>query len=260
MSILLNKKILIVGLLSNKSIAYGVAESMHREGAKLAFTYQNERFEERIKNITQHYHPSAIIKCDVTNDKEIKNIFCTLEKKWDGIDGIIHSVAYAPADQLEGDFISNVNREGFMIANNISTYSFIALAKYGRYMMRNRKNASMTTITYLGSQRSTVNYNIMGISKAALEATIRYTALSLGTDNIRVNGVSAGPIRTLAASGIKNFRQMLDHNKKYSILKRNVNIIEVGNTISFLSSDLSTGITGEIIFVDAGYHCVNPIQ
>ncbi len=256
MGFLTGKKILIVGLLSNKSIAYGVAEAMHREGAELAFTYQNERFRERIEKLTEHYKPVALVECDVASDEQIDNVFVELAKKWDGLDGIVHSVAYAPADQLEGDFISAVNREGFKIAHDISAYSFAALAKAGRTMMQGR-NGSLVTLTYLGAERAMPSYNTMGVAKAALEATVRYTALSLGAEGIRANAVSAGPIRTLAASGIKSFRKMLDYNAQVTPLKRNIDIMEVGNTVAFLASDLASGITGEIVHVDAGYHCVS---
>lgn len=259
MGFLTGKKILIVGLLSNKSIAYGVAEAMHREGAELAFTYQNGRFKERIKKLTNHYKPGVLVECDVTNDEQIDKVFIELAKKWDHLDGIVHSVAYAPADQFEGDFISAVNREGFKVAHDISAYSFAALAKAGRSMMQGR-NGSLVTLTYLGAERAMPSYNTMGVAKAALEATMRYTALSLGAEGIRANAVSAGPIRTLAASGIKGFRKILDYNAKTAPLKRNVNIMEVGNMVAFLASDLASGITGEVVYVDAGYHCVSMVN
>ncbi|WP_119343411.1 enoyl-ACP reductase FabI [Facilibium subflavum] len=256
MGFLQGKKILIVGLLSNKSIAYGIAEAMHREGAELAFTYQNERFKERLEKLTDKYKPAALIECDVSRDEQIKNVFDQLGNIWDGLDGIVHSVAYAPADQLEGDFISAVNREGFRIAHDISAYSFAALAKQGQNMMEGR-NASLITLTYLGAERAMPSYNTMGVAKASLEATVRYTALALGEKGIRANAISAGPIKTLAASGIKSFKKMLEYNAKVAPMKKNVDIMEVGNTAAFLASDLSSGITGEVIHVDAGYHCVS---
>lgn len=256
MGFLKGKKILIVGLLSNKSIAFGCAEAMHREGAELAFTYQNERFKDRIQSLTEKYNPAALIELDVTSDEQIKSLFVELGKVWDGIDAIVHSVAYAPADQLEGDFISAVNRDGFKIAHDISAYSFAALAKEGREMMKGR-NGALVTMTYLGAEKAMPSYNTMGIAKASLEATVRYTALALGVDGIRANAISAGPIRTLAASGIKSFRKMLDYNASVAPLKKNVDIMEVGNTAAFLCSDMSTGISGEVIHVDAGYHCVS---
>ncbi|MCF6776974.1 enoyl-ACP reductase [Thiotrichales bacterium 19X7-9] len=256
MGFLQGKKILVVGLLSNKSIAYGVAEALHREGAELAFTYQSERFKDRVHKLTDKYNPSALVECDVSNDEQIENVFKVLSEKWDGLDGIVHSVAYAPADQLSGDFISAVNRDGFKIAHDISAYSFAALAKAGRDMMKGR-NASLVTMTYLGSEKAMPNYNTMGVAKASLEATVRYSALALGEDGIRANAISAGPIRTLAASGVGNFKKILDYNTKVAPLKKNVDIMEVGNTAAFLCSDLSSGITGEVIYVDAGYHCVS---
>jgi enoyl-[acyl-carrier protein] reductase I len=256
MGFLKGKKILIVGLLSNKSIAYGVAEAMHREGAELAFTYQSDRFKDRVAKLTDKYNPAALVECDVTNDEQIENVFKELTKVWDGLDGIVHSVAFAPADQLSGDFISAVNRDGFKIAHDISAYSFAALAKAGRDMMKNR-NASLISMTYLGAEKAMPNYNTMGIAKASLEATVRYTALALGQEGVRVNAISAGPIRTLAASGVGNFKRILDYNVKVAPLKKNVTIEEVGNTAAFLASDLSSGITGEVIHVDAGYHAVS---
>ena len=255
MSFLQGKKILIVGLISNKSIAYGVATVMYREGAELAFTYQNDRFRERLEKLTTKFNPTDLIKCDVASDGDVANIFNQLSKKWKIIDSIVHAVAFAPADQLKGNFINSVTREGFKIAHDISSYSFAALAKEGSKMMKNR-NASLLTITYLGSERATPNYNIMGIAKASLEATMRYTALALGPKGIRSNAISAGPVRTLASSGIKDFRKILDHNSKVSPLQRNIDIMEIGNTAAFLCSDLGSGITGEVVHVDAGYHCV----
>ena len=256
MGFLQGKKALIVGLLSNKSIAYGVASAMHREGAELAFTYQIDRFCERLQKLTADFNPAALIECDVTNDGDIANVFSRLGEKWEGIDSIVHSVAFAPADQLEGDFINAVTREGFQIAHDISAYSFAALAKEGRAMMKNR-NASLLTMTYLGSERAMPSYNTMGVAKASLEATMRYTALALGAEGIRANAISAGPVRTLAASGVKGFRKILDYNAQVSPLKRNIDIMEVGNTAAFLCSDLASGITGEVVHVDAGYHCVS---
>lgn len=256
MGFLQGKKILIVGLLSNKSIAYGVANAMHREGAELAFTYQNDRFYERLQRLTASFNTTALIQCNVNNDKEISNIFSQLNQKWDGIDSIVHSVAFAPAGQLEGDFIDAVTREGFQIAHDVSVYSFVALAKQGREMMKNR-NSSLLTMTYLGSERAMPSYNTMGLAKASLESAMRYTALALGSEGIRVNAISAGPVRTLASSGIKGFRKILNYNAQVSPLKRNIDIMEIGNTAAFLCSDLASGITGEVLHVDAGYHCVS---
>ncbi|ABO46487.1 enoyl-ACP reductase FabI [Francisella tularensis] len=255
MGFLAGKKILITGLLSNKSIAYGIAKAMHREGAELAFTYVGQ-FKDRVEKLCAEFNPAAVLPCDVISDQEIKDLFVELGKVWDGLDAIVHSIAFAPRDQLEGNFIDCVTREGFSIAHDISAYSFAALAKEGRSMMKNR-NASMVALTYIGAEKAMPSYNTMGVAKASLEATVRYTALALGEDGIKVNAVSAGPIKTLAASGISNFKKMLDYNAMVSPLKKNVDIMEVGNTVAFLCSDMATGITGEVVHVDAGYHCVS---
>lgn len=249
------KKILITGLMSDRSIAYGISEAMHREGAELIFTYVGEKFKDRVVRLTEPFHPKAILACDVGNDAEIATVFDEIEKIWGALDGIVHSIAYAPADQLEGDFIGNVTREGFNIAHDISSYSLCALAKAGRALMKDR-NAAIVALTYLGAERAMPNYNTMGLAKASLEAAIRFTAYSLGPEGVRVNGISAGPIRTLAASGIKGFRAMLDYNAKVSPLKRNVTTEEVGNVAAFLCSDLASAITGEIVHADCGYSMV----
>jgi enoyl-[acyl-carrier protein] reductase I len=254
MGFLKGKKILVTGLLSNKSIAYGIAKAMHREGAELAFTYVGQ-FKDRVEKLCAEFNPAAVLPCDVTSDEEIKELFVDLGKVWDGLDGLIHSIAFAPRDQLGGDFVDTVTREGFAIAHDISAYSFAALAREGRAMMKDR-NASIVGLTYIGAEKAMPSYNTMGVAKASLEATIRYTALALGEDGINVNSVSAGPIKTLAASGISNFKKMLDYNASVSPLKKNVDIMEVGNTVAFLCSDMASGITGENIHVDAGYHSV----
>jgi len=253
MGILKNKRILITGVISDRSIAAGIAEAMHREGAQLAFTYVGEKFRERVTNLAAQWGSSIVIPCDVSSDEEIDHAFKTLKTHWDSLDGIIHSIAYAPADQLEGDYIDNVNREGFRIAHDISSYSLAALAKAGYPMMEGR-NGSLLTLTYLGSTRVTNNYNVMGLAKASLEANVRYLANSLGPRGIRVNAISAGPIRTLAASGISGFRKILSYHEKVTPLRQNVTIEQVGNTAAFLCSDLAGGITGEILHVDGGYH------
>ncbi len=253
MDILKNKRILITGVISDRSIAAGIAEAMHREGAELAFTYAGEKFRERVTNLAAQWGSKIVIPCDVANDEEIENAFKTLKQHWDNLDGIIHSIAYAPADQLEGDYLDNVNREGFRVAHDISSYSLAALAKAGYPMMEGR-NGSILTLTYIGSTRVTNNYNVMGIAKASLEANVRYLANSLGHRGIRVNAISAGPIRTLAASGIQGFRKILSYHEKVTPLRQNVTIEQVGNTAAFLCSDLASGITGEIVHVDGGYH------
>lgn len=253
MGFLAGKKALIVGLVSNRSIAYGIAEAFAREGAELAFSYQNEKLKERVDKMAAEFNSTITIPCDVGSDQEIENVFTELAKHWDGVDIIVHSVAFAPADQLEGDYIDCVTREGFKTAHEISSYSFAALAKAGRHMMEGR-NGSLLTLSYLGSVRALPNYNVMGVAKASLEANVRYMASSLGPKGIRVNAVSAGPIRTLAASGIKNFRKMLSYNEKVTPLRMNVTTEQVGNSAAFLCSDLASGITGEVLYVDAGYH------
>ncbi len=255
MGFLAGKKILVTGLLSNKSIAYGISKALHREGAELIFTYVGQ-FKERVEKLSKEFNPAAVLECDVTSDEQIKTLFTDVAKVWNGLHGIIHSIAFAPRDQLEGNFIDCVTREGFAISHDISAYSFAALAKEGRSLMKGR-NASMVALTYIGSEKAMPSYNTMGIAKASLEATVRYTALALGEDGINVNAVSAGPIKTLAASGISNFKKMLDYNATVSPLKKNVDIMEVGNTVAFLCSDMASGITGENVHVDAGYHSVS---
>lgn len=255
MGFLKNKKALITGLLSDRSIAYGVAEAMQREGAELAFTYQNEKIRDRVAELAKKLGSSLVLPCDVVNDDEINHVFKELAKHWDGLDIIVHSIAFAPAEQLDGDYIKCISREGFRIAHDISSYSFAALAKAGEHMMAGR-NGSLVTLTYMGSERAFPNYNVMGVAKASLEANMRYMANSLGPKGIRVNAVSAGPIRTLAASGVKDLRKMLAYNEKVSPLRRNVTQEEVGNTAAFLCSDLASGITGEVVHVDCGFHMV----
>ena len=253
MSILEGKNILIVGVANKHSIAAGVAASMKNEGANLAFTYQNERLKKRVTELAENWGSDICIPCDVSDDNQIANVFYELSKKWEGLDGIVHAVGFAPQQELDGDFLSVSSREGFKIAHDISSYSFIALAKEGKEMMQGR-DGFLITLTYLGSQKTLPNYNVMGLAKASLEASVRYLAVSLGKNNHRVNAISAGPIRTLAASGVKNFRKMLSYNETRTPLKRNVSIQEVGNVAAFLASDLASGITGEVIYVDAGFN------
>lgn len=253
MGFLAGKRALIVGLISDRSIAAGIAEAMHREGAELAFTYQNDKLKDRINDLVSQWGSKLTFPCDVGSDQEIEQVFVDLKKHWDGFDILVHSVAYAPADQLEGNYLDQVTREGFRIAHDISAYSFAALAKAALPMMLGRQ-ASLLTLTYLGSEKVFPNYNTMGLAKASLEANLRYMAASLGPKGIRVNGISAGAIRTLAASGINQFRKMLDYNQKVAPLRQNVTTEQVGNTAAFLCSDLASGITGEIVHVDAGYN------
>lgn len=253
MGFLAGKRFLIVGIASNRSIAWGIAEAMHREGAALAFTYQGEKLKSRVLQAADKFGSSEALcfPCDVSSDTEIQAVFDNLAKHWDGLDGIIHAVGFAPAEELDGNFVDVATREGFRIAHDISSYSFVALAKAGRALMAGR-NGSLLTLSYHAARQTVPNYNVMGLAKASLEASIRYLASSMGPDGIRVNGISAGPIRTLAASGIKKFRSMLDYNAAKAPLRRNVTIEEVGNVAAFLCSDLASGITGEITYVDAG--------
>jgi enoyl-[acyl-carrier protein] reductase I len=256
MGFLQGKRVLIVGVASNRSIAYGIAAAMHREGAELAFTYQGEKLKERVEKLAAECSGSArVLPCDVASDEQIEAVFTELGKEWDGLDCIVHSVAYAPREALDGSYVDSVTRENFAIAHDISSYSFTALAKAGRKMMAGR-NGSLLTLSYLGAERVVPNYNVMGIAKASLEANVRYMAVSLGPEGTRVNAVSAGPIRTLAASGINNFRDMLSKAEQAAPLRKNVTIDEVGNAAAFLCSDLASGITGEIMYVDAGYNIV----
>lgn len=253
MGFLAGKKALIVGVANNKSIAYGIAKQMHEQGAEIALTYQTEKLKSRVEKIAEELGSNIVLPLDVTSDEQIENVFSELNKQWDGLDILVHSVAFAPREELEGRMIDASTRSGFSVAHDISAYSLTALTKAG-YDMLNKNNGSVLTVSYLGAERAVPNYNVMGIAKASLEATVRYLAADLGQDGIRVNAVSAGPIRTLAASGIKDFRTMLDKAAAATPLRRNVTIEEVGNTAAFLCSDLASGVTGEITYVDGGYN------
>lgn len=253
MGFLAGKKVLIVGIASKLSIATGIANAMHREGAEIALTYQNEKLKKRVETFGEQWNSQIILPCDVANDDEIEAVFKEIAKQWDGIDIIVHSVGYAPAHELDGDYVDITTREGFKVAHDISSYSFVALAKGARKLMQGR-NGSLLTLTYLGAERTLPNYNVMGLAKASLEANVKYMAASLGPEGTRVNAISAGPIRTLAASGIKSFRKMLSENEKQTPLRRNVTIDEVGNAAAFMCSDLASGISGEILFVDGGFN------
>lgn len=252
MGILQNKRALIIGVASTRSIAYGIAQAMKREGAELAFTYQLEKFRERVQEIVQDFS-SIVLPCDVSRDEQISDLFGLLGKHWDKFDILVHSIAFAPADQLEGDYLDCINRNGFNIAHDISSYSLGALVKAAYPMMEGR-NGSIITISYLGAERVIQNYNVMGVAKASLEANMRYLAYSLGPRGIRANAISAGPIRTLAASGIKDFRKMLNYYEQTAPLRQSTTLEQVGNTAAFLASSLADGITGEVIHVDSGFH------
>lgn len=251
MAYLSGKRILITGLLSNRSIAYGIAKACHREGAELAFTYVGERFKDRITEFAKEFNSSLIFDCDVGSDEQIHALFEELGKSWPQFDGFVHSIGFAPREAIAGDFLEGLSREAFKIAHDISAYSFPAMAKEALPMLS--PNAALLTLTYLGSMRNVPNYNTMGLAKASLEASVRYLAGSLGPKGIRINGISAGPIKTLAASGIKGFGKILDAVEKTAPLRRNVTVDDVGNAASFLLSDLASGITAEIIYVDNGF-------
>lgn len=255
MGFLSGKRILICGLLSNRSIAYGVAKAMHREGAELAFTYQNERFQERVTKMAAEFDSTRVYACDVQEDEQISGLFEALGKDWDALDCLVHSLAFAPGEALNGDFLDGLSRDAFRIAHDVSSYSFAALAKAARPMMKGR-NGSLLTLSYLGAVRTLPNYNVMGLAKASLEASVRYIATAVGPEGTRVNAVSAGPIRTLAASGIGNFGKLLAFNERNAPLRRNVTIDEVGNVAAFLCSDLASGVTAEVTYVDAGFNSV----
>lgn len=255
MGFLEGKRALIVGVASNKSIAWGIAQAMRREGAEIALTYQNERFKERVEDFAAQLGSQIAVPCDVSTDEQIGAVFEHLDDYWDHLDILVHSIAFAPREQLEGSYMDVIDREGFRIAHEISSYSFSALANAARPMMRGRQGA-MLTLSYIGAVRAMPSYNVMGLAKASLEANVRYMAHNLGPEGIRVNAISAGPIRTLAASGIKDMRKFLEVVEKSSPLRRNVTIEEVGNVAAFMCSDLASAVTGEITYVDAGFNTI----
>lgn len=253
MAFLEGKRALIIGVASKRSIAWGIAQAMRAQGAELAFSYQNERLEPRVRELAQQVDSDFLMPLDVGSDEQIAAIADGLAQRWGHVDIVVHAVAYAPRDHLEGDYLEHLTREGFAQAHDISSYSFAALGKTLRPLMQGR-DAAMLTLTYLGSERAIPNYNIMGVAKASLEANMRYMASALGPEGIRVNAISAGPIRTLAASGIGDFRRLLEQVERTTPLRRNVTIEDVGNAGAFLCSDLAAGITGEVLYVDAGYN------
>ena len=253
MGFLAGKRALIVGVASPRSIAWGIAEAMYEQGAELAFTYQSDKLRPRVESIAEATGSNIVIPCDVAFDEQIDNLFTELRRHWDSYDILVHSVGFAPREQLEGDYMDVINREGFQVAHDISSYSFAALAKAGLPLMDGR-NGAMLTLTYLGSVRALSGYNVMGLAKASLEANMRYMARSLGPKGIRVNAISAGPIKTLAAAGIAQFRKMLHHVEETAPLRRTITPREVGNVAAFLCSDLASGVTGETTFVDSGYN------
>ena len=255
MGMLSDRKILITGLLSNRSIAYGIARACAREGASLAFTYVNDDLKERVVKLASEFGTAPILRCDVTRDQDITGLFDALKREWGGLDGLVHAIAFAPREALAGDFLASLSRAAFATAHDVSSYSLAALAAGARPLMAGRRGA-MLTLTYLGAERAIQNYNVMGLAKASLEANVRYLAQALGAEGIRVNAISAGPIKTLAAAGIGGFSKILHFVERTAPLRRNVTIDEVGNVAAFLLSDLASAVTGEITFVDCGFSIV----
>jgi enoyl-[acyl-carrier protein] reductase I len=255
MGFLADKKILITGVLSNRSIAYGIARACQREGATLAFTYVNDELKERVVKLAADFGGCPVLPCDVTKDEDVDALFASLKSEWGGLDGLLHSIAFAPREALGGDFLQGMSRQAFATAHDISSYSFAALAKGVRPLMQGR-NGALLTLTYLGAVRALANYNVMGLAKASLEANVRYLASTLGPEGIRVNAISAGPIKTLAAAGISGFSKILQFVAKSAPLRRNVTIDEVGNVAAFLLSDLASAVTAEITYVDCGFSTV----
>ena len=255
MKFLEGKKALVLGIASNRSIAWGISDSLRKNGAELAFTYQNDKLKERVAKLASECESDIIMPCDVAEDGSIKNMLDQLSAKWNEFDIIVHSLAFAPREELEGNYVEKTTKEGFISAHNISSYSLLELCKESKPMLKG-SSPSVISLSYLGAVRGMPNYNVMGVAKASLEANVRYLAYAMGEDNIRVNCISAGPIKTLAAAGITDFRKMLDHVEKNSPLRRNVTIQEVGDTASFLASDGASGITGQTLYVDSGYNII----
>ncbi len=253
MGFLSGKRALITGIASDRSIASGIAEAMHREGAELAFTYLNDKLKPRVEKAAAEYGSRIVLPLDVTDDGQIAACFDELGKHWDGVDIVVHAIAFAPREAVSGQFLDGMSRENFALAHDVSAYSFAALAKAARPLMQGR-NGALLTLSYLGAERALQNYNLMGVAKASLEATVRYLAYNLGPEGIRVNAVSAGPIKTLAAAGIAGFRKILGHVEAHAPIRRTVTIEDVGNVAAFLCSDLASGVTGEITYVDGGYN------
>ncbi len=256
MGMLDGKRFIIFGVASKRSIAWGIASAMHREGASLAFTYQNDRLKDRVIDMAAACDSDIVLPCDVAEDGQIDELMSSVKQQWsDGFDGLVHAVAFAPREALDGDFLDSVTRESFRIAHDISSYSFAAVAKAARPQLR--PGGSLLTLSYLGAVRAMPNYNVMGLAKASLEANTRFMATSLGPDGIRVNAISAGPIKTLAAAGIGDFKKLLGHVSAVSPMRENTTIEQVGNTAAFLASPLSSGITGQTIYVDGGFNIVS---
>ncbi|WP_343187937.1 SDR family oxidoreductase [Buchnera aphidicola (Periphyllus koelreuteriae)] len=251
MGFLLNKKILIIGVYNKFSIAYGIAKSMYYQGATLAFTYQKKKYKKKIKYVTKNFNSKIFLHCNLKNDNNIKNLFLKLKKKWVFFDGIVHSVAYLNKKYLKKNYVDSITKKAFKKSHEIGSYSFVSLAKYFKCILN--KNSTLLTVSYLGSKRCFLNYNLMGLVKASLESNVRYMSYSLGP-HIRVNAISPGPVKTISSYKINNFKNLLYLYKKISPLKRNISIDEIGNVASFLMSDLSSGITGQVIYVDGGFN------
>ena len=255
MGFLAGKRAFIVGVATDRSIAWGIAQAMHAQGAELAFSYQNERLKERVEPLAQSLGSTLTVALDVAEDEQLASAYDRLQREWGGLDIVVHAVAYAPREALTGGFVDNTSREAFRVAHEVSSYSFTALARGARPLMQGRAGA-LLTLTYLGAARSIPSYNVMGLAKASLEANVRFLAADLGPLGVRVNAISAGPIKTLAAAGITGFRKMLGRVAEVAPLRRNVTLEDVGNAAAFLCSDLASGITGEILYVDGGFHTV----
>ncbi|NYT79190.1 enoyl-ACP reductase FabI [Alcaligenaceae bacterium] len=257
MGFLAGKRILVTGVISTRSIAYGIANACKEQGAELAFTYVGDRFKDRVSEIAAGLGSNIVLPCDVADDGQIDEAFNLLKDRWDGLDGLVHSIGFAPREAISGNFLEGCTRENFRIAHDISAYSFPAITRAAMPLMKGRK-ASVLTLTYLGAEKAIPNYNTMGLAKASLEASVRYMASALGPEGIRVNGISAGPIKTLAAAGIKDFQVILKFVETHAPLRRNITIEDVGNVAAFMLSDLAAGVTGEITHVDGGFSCVIP--
>jgi enoyl-[acyl-carrier protein] reductase I len=255
MGFLAGKRAFIVGVATDRSIAWGIAQAMHREGAELAFSYVNDKMKERVEPLAASLGARLIMPLDVTVDAQCDAAFALLKSEWGQLDIVVHAVAFAPREALTGSFVSATSREGFRVAHDVSSYSLTALAQRAHPLMAGRRGA-LLTLTYLGARRSIPSYNVMGLAKASLEASVRFLAADLGPEGIRVNGISAGPIKTLAAAGIPGFRKMLGRVAEIAPLRRNVTLEDVGNAAAFLCSDLAAGITGEILYVDGGFNTV----
>jgi len=257
MAFLTGKRLLITGVISNRSIAYGIAQACRAQGADIALTYVGERFRDRVEEFAQALGASVVLPCDVSDDAQIEGVFKDLATHWDGLDGLVHSIGFANRDSISGNLLDGMTRENFRVAHDISAYSFPAMTKAALPLLQGRAS-SVLTLTYLGAERAVLNYNMMGMAKASLEASVRYLATALGPQGIRANAISAGPIKTLAASGIKDFGQIFKFVETHAPLRRNVTTQDVGNAAAFLLSDLAAGITGEIVHVDGGFSTTVP--